>query len=105
MLSDRLQDLAREVVQSANTAWHRLKDEPPSTLMQILRPNLPPGPNALRCVAEPLVAAAAMLALLVLGAVGVLSSFTLLLALGLAFAIITRVFGIELSLDVPMPRR
>jgi hypothetical protein len=73
-------------------------------LSQFLRPNLPPAPTPVRRLAEPIVAACALLALLVLGGIGLGSLLGLMLAAVATYAIITKVFGIELELGLPHPQ-
>jgi hypothetical protein len=67
---------------------------------ELLRPNLGPTPAPLRRVLEPVVALAALGALLSLASVGALSFAVLAAVAGLIYAILTYVFGLELDLGV-----
>ena len=86
---------------------HRIVDgqggERSTALSQFLRPNLPPTPTPVRRLAEPVVAACALLALIALGLLGAISLLGLLLAAVATYAIITKIFGIELELGLPQP--
>jgi len=70
-------------------------------LAAFIRPNLGPTPQPLRRVLEPIIAAAAALALAVLLSFGMFSFAGFFLAATLIYAIITYVFGIELDLNLP----
>jgi hypothetical protein len=78
----------------------RLRDRGTSSqaLSQMLKPNLGPTPEPLRRLLEPVVAATALAALLSLFALGAFSFATLVAIAGLAYAILTYVFGLELGL-------
>lgn len=67
-------------------------------LTQLVTPELGNTPKPLKRILEPVVAVAALAALLSLFALGVFSFATLMATLGLAYAILTYVFGLELTL-------
>jgi hypothetical protein len=77
----------------------RLTNDPQTrALSTFLRPHLGPTPAPLRGLLEPVVAAAAVSLLATLLMVGAFSFATLLAVLGLVYAILTYVFGVQLSL-------
>jgi hypothetical protein len=78
--------------------------DPSSALSLLIRPNLGPTPAALRRFLEPVVAASALLAVVVLTGIGALGVAAMLTAVALIYLIVTKVFGIELDL-VPPPIR
>jgi len=69
-------------------------------LSLLLRPNLGPTPQPLRRLLEPVVAAAALSALVSLATVGAVSFAVLVAVAGVIYAILTYVFGLELDLAV-----
>jgi hypothetical protein len=69
-------------------------------LSEILRPNLGPTPKPLRRLLEPVVAVAALSALVSLATVGAVSFALLVAVAGVIYAILTYVFGLELDLAV-----
>jgi hypothetical protein len=73
-----------------------------AALTELVRPELGATPEPWRSLLEPLVAAAALGALVLLLAIGLGSLAALSLAAGLAYLILTRVFGlswVQLRLD------
>ncbi len=74
-----------------------LSDAPGTALL--LRPNIPKTPQAVRSVLEPIVAGAALALLIAFLSLGFASFMTLMLCSGLIYAILTRVFGLELSVN------
>jgi hypothetical protein len=74
----------------------------PDTMLALIRPSLGAStpPNIRRWV-EPLVATSAVLALMSLGALGIISFALFLLAGALIYAILTKVFGLELGIEMP----
>lgn len=97
-LADYGSRLRDEAARVRRTARPRSGNE---TLTAFIRPNLGPTPEPLRRVLEPVVAAAAALALAVLLAFGMFSFVGFFFAATLIYAIITYVFGIELDLNLP----
>ncbi len=79
--------------------WQRVTGSRGQTLAHFMRPDL--GGSALGRALEPVVAASAMLALVVLVGVGALSLAGLMAAAVLIYLIITHVFGIELDIQPP----
>ncbi|MBI5507493.1 MAG: hypothetical protein HY903_01950 [Deltaproteobacteria bacterium] len=102
-LTDAWNELKARVADESRRVASRIGGDQKLALSQLLRPNLPPYVEPLRRVAEPIVAAAALLALVVLGGLGALSVLGLMLALLLIYGIITQVFGIELELGQNTP--
>jgi hypothetical protein len=81
---------------------HRLRGAAgDSALSTFIRPNLGDTPAPLRRVLEPIVAASALLAMVVLAGFGALGFGAMLIAAGLIYLIITQVFGIQLDLVPP----
>ena len=62
-----------DIKRSAERLWSDAKGEPSTAMAQFLRPNLGPTPAVARRVLEPIVAASALLALVVLIGLGTLS--------------------------------
>ncbi|MEE8408786.1 MAG: hypothetical protein V3T05_04200 [Myxococcota bacterium] len=87
-----------EIKRGAERIWSDVKGEPPTALAHFLRPNLGRTPPAARRVLEPIVAASALLALVVLIGMGTLSLAAFFVAAVLMYAIVTFVFGIELDI-------
>ncbi|MEK7704085.1 MAG: hypothetical protein AAB426_03935 [Myxococcota bacterium] len=102
----RLRDLGDRLARmtsQADTLVQRLRGERASAVLALVRPQLGHTPPALRRVAEPMVAAAAMLALGVLIGWAALSVGALVLAALIIALILKHVFGLELELDAPLP--
>lgn len=75
---------------------------PSGTMLELMRPTVGAhAPVNVRRFVEPLVAVSALLALLTLGALGIISFALFLLAGALIYAILTKVFGIELGIEMP----
>lgn len=93
----------READHWARRAAHNKVGQGPanSTMLELFRPNIGGTPPHLRRFVEPLVAASAVLALMTLGALGIISFALFLLAGALIYAILTKVFGIELGIELP----
>jgi hypothetical protein len=85
------------------TAGWRVDGQETRPVVELMRPNLGTTPPPLRRVLEPVVAASAALALAALLGLGVVSFTLFLLAGALIYAILTKVFGLELGLEMPRP--
>ena len=100
--ASRVRDEAHRVRSEAERLRDRMRaDSSTLTLAAFVRPNLGPTPDPLRRVLEPIVAASAAMALVVLLSIGVLSFGTFFVVASLIYAILTYVFGLELDLNVP----
>jgi hypothetical protein len=100
-LLEALNQLREAFTTEAQRVARAVSGERSVALSQFLRPNLPPAPTPIRRLAEPVVAACAILSVVVLGLLGAASLLGLMLAAVLIYAIITKVFGIELELGLP----
>ena len=98
LLGDYGSRLRDEAARLRRTARPRDGNE---ALTAFIRPNLGRTPEPLRRILEPVVAAAAALALAVLLSFGMFSFAGFFVAATLIYAIITYVFGIELDLNLP----
>ena len=87
-IGDRFASFRDDVRARAERLADRLGTDRPTALAHFIRPNLGPTPQPLRRILEPIVAAAALLALFVLGGAGM---FTL--AAFFVLAILCGVFG------------
>ena len=102
-LFEALNQLKAALAAEAQRVAQAVGGERSVALSQFLRPNLPPAVTPVRRLAEPVVAACALLSLFVLGVLGATSLLGLMLAALAIYAIITKVFGIELELGLPRP--
>ncbi len=90
---------------SLQTQWsrvkHKLDPNHPNTMLELFRPNLRNTPTPAKRFLEPMIASISIIALFLLSALAV-GNFTMLLACsGLAYALLTEVFGIEIDLNLP----
>jgi hypothetical protein len=105
-LSDIVQEAARQWRREADRWRARVAADGPTstTMLELIRPNVGAHtPPSVRRMLEPVVAASAVLALFVLGGMGIISFALFLLAGGLIYAILTKVFGLELGIELPNP--
>lgn len=99
---------AREMADLARQEAARIKqqvmgpDAPPGALSTFLRPDLGPTPDPLRRILEPVIAAWALLTMGALLAVGALGFATMFAAASLLYVLLTRVFGLELDVKLPL---
>ena len=102
-IRELLDELRARAQDEAARAYAGLRGNPSDSeaLAEFIRPNLGNTPAPLKRWLEPIVAGAALLALLVVLSWGALNLAMLFLAAGVAYAIITFVFGIELDLNMP----
>ena len=100
-LADFLDGTARVLGRESQRLWDELSGQKSLALTTFLRPNLGATPAPLRRALEPVVAACAMLALAVLIGIGASAGLLFLLAGALVYLIITKVFGIALTLGEP----
>ncbi len=101
-LAEQLRDLgARVRDEAARVSARSGYDTESGALSAFIRPNLGPTPRPLRRVLEPVVAASAVLALVVLLGFGMFSFAGFFIASSLIYLIITQIFGIELDLNLP----
>lgn len=97
-LRDNLQGAVDEIKRGAERIWSDVKGEPSTAMAHFLRPNLGATPPVARRVLEPIVAASALLALVVLIGMGTLSLTAFFVAAALMYVIVTFVFGIEIDI-------
>ncbi len=102
----KLSDALRDTVDRLRAEGERLRDRlgrggETQALSQLLRPDLGKTPAPLRRVLEPVVAATALVVLASLLGMGAFGFATLALAAALIYLILTKVFGLELSLGTP----
>ena len=84
-----------------NKAQAKLNPRKPNTMMELFRPNLKGTPQSAKRFLEPIIASAGLIVLLFLAALAV-GNFAMLIACsGLAYALLTEVFGIEIDLNLP----
>jgi hypothetical protein len=83
-------------------AW-RTDPSDPRRMVELMRPTLGSAPPPLRRLLEPVVAASAAAAVVTLLGLGVASFTLFLLAGALIYAILTKVFGLELGVEMPRP--
>ncbi len=98
----RLSELRARLREEARRLRTRVagNGRPATALSALVRPDLGNTPAPVRRFLEPLVAASALVVLIVLLGLGMFGFATLFLAVSLMYLIITRVFGIELGIDL-----
>ena len=104
-------DAFRRQVRQLRRTWRkvqrRLRSGTPtaSTMIALLRPDLSTTPPPLRRLLEPLVAIAAAGVVATLAGMAALSFAAFMLACALMYAVLTQIFGLELSVQLPHPGR
>ena len=78
-----------------------LNPKEPNTMMELFRPNLRATPAPAKRILEPLIASARLITLLFLAALALGNFAMLMVCSGLAYALLTEVFGIEIDLNLP----
>lgn len=91
--------------ESIQNQWSKIRGQLPpeknNTMLELFRPALGNTPAPAKRIMEPIIAGAGIIALLFLAAV-VIGNFSMILVCsGLAYALLSEVFGIEIDLNLP----
>jgi len=82
-------------------AQQPLPNTPLTTALELFRPQVNVASRPARRFLEPLIAATALFVLLVLSAISLGNFGMLVLCSGIAYTVLTQVFGLDLALDLP----